>query len=211
MYVLRNAHILRGRFHWASRSWASDLDWFLGGVVFRSLTTSDNARKIVQFGKGFKPVQSKFITALTYLVMARTLTTMNFLEKIHDAMLARGMTQGALERAAKLPAGRISKWKQTKRNEIALGQALAVARVLGIPLDSLADPDAPWPPRPGPSLSYDQQVILTLAEDLGYPVARRLLLTAGREAMLGDFSFGGRRQTHGADTAGSVDGDPPAG
>lgn len=63
---------------------------------------------------------------------------MDMLDKILVAMDERGLDQDELERRAKLPKGRISKWKKGT-GRIAAKQALAIARVLKVSLESLID------------------------------------------------------------------------
>jgi transcriptional regulator with XRE-family HTH domain len=70
---------------------------------------------------------------------------MRSIEKIERALIERGLTQGALERAALLPENKLSKWKAG--GEPSLSQGLRIARILDVPLAWLADDAQGWPPK----------------------------------------------------------------
>lgn len=59
-------------------------------------------------------------------------------EKFETALKARGIKQVELEEMLGLPKNRISKWKNKTEN-FPVGEALRIARALGIDLDYLAD------------------------------------------------------------------------
>jgi transcriptional regulator with XRE-family HTH domain len=95
------------------------------------------------------------------------------LEKILRLLDARpDLDQGGLEVAARLPQGRISKWKAGK-GEPTAAQALRIARVLRVGVEYLVDDDLT---EVVPAISEEDQRILDLAHELGFKRAQRRLL-----------------------------------
>lgn len=92
-----------------------------------------------------------------------SLWSMRFIEKIDEWLNRSGWTQGALERQAALPENRISKWRDV--GEPTISQGLRIAKVLGIPLDYLADDTQDEPP-PSTELSQDEQLALSFYQEM---------------------------------------------
>lgn len=109
---------------------------------------------------------------------------MTFLDRILELAADRGWNQTDIELRARLPRGRISKWINGQ-GEPSLSHALAIAKALGVSIDSLADSSSPWPP--AAPLTREDDLIVQLARDLGYDRARkRLLMTDSDIRIVGD-------------------------
>jgi transcriptional regulator with XRE-family HTH domain len=104
------------------------------------------------------------------MVAMSHLMAMRILEKILESARRKGVGQLALERAADLPKNRISKWKDGV-GEPTAAQALRIARVLGVPVEYLADDAMDEPPAP----DVPQDVLDTIHR-LTVDVARNRLL-----------------------------------
>lgn len=85
--------------------------------------------------------------------------------KIRKLIEERGLTQGAVETAAHLPANRISKWAGGQ-GEPTARQALRLAQILGVPVGYLIDDAIDALPEPPPALSEDEQAVLELFQAL---------------------------------------------
>jgi transcriptional regulator with XRE-family HTH domain len=100
---------------------------------------------------------------------------MEFGKKLPLLIRSRGLKAAEVARLTGIPAPRFTDWKDPDSGRApTLGQALRLARVLGVPLDYLADDDADDPP---PVLSPAEQQAVTLTRALALSVeevARRL-------------------------------------
>ena len=101
-------------------------------------------------------------------------------EKILTLLEQRGWTQGYFESMAGLSANRISKWKNDQ-GEPTLRQGLRMARLLGVPIEYLADDQADAIEQP-PALTADEDAILKLVRALRLDVSQAMcaLANAGR-------------------------------
>lgn len=95
-------------------------------------------------------------------------------EKIEALFLKEGFTQGQFEVVAKLPGGRFSKWKSGK-GEPSATQALRMSRLLRVPLDYLAEKDAPHPD--DPHWQWERKV-WEIVEEVGPERAWKALVSA---------------------------------
>ena len=134
-------------------------------------------------GQNFRPAPG---LELPQMPMAPTVVDMTALDKILRLSETLGLSQAHLERAAHLSTGRISKWL-AGRGRPHLDEGLRIARVLGVSVNDLADPAAPWPPRDQPPLTVDEAVILELVRLVGADDAKACLrdLLTGRRASHG--------------------------
>lgn len=89
---------------------------------------------------------------------------MNTIQKILAESTRRRLKQAALERAAALPQGRLTKWINGQ-GEPTASQIWRIAQVLGVPVDYLLD-DAQVEPQT-PTLTPDEQAVIRLLRALG--------------------------------------------
>jgi transcriptional regulator with XRE-family HTH domain len=90
---------------------------------------------------------------------------MNLAEKLERLRRRAGLSQGELAASVGTYQSRISEWELAKGGPN-LAQALRLARLLGVPLDYLAD-DAQDEPPPASALSEDERYVLRTLRALG--------------------------------------------
>jgi transcriptional regulator with XRE-family HTH domain len=96
---------------------------------------------------------------------------MRTIDKIIKRLEAFGQDQKWLALQVGIREDRISRWKDGK-GEPTGSQLLAIARVLGLPIEYLADPTMERPPEP--PISFDQRQVLDLVGALGLGKAEAL-------------------------------------
>jgi transcriptional regulator with XRE-family HTH domain len=116
---------------------------------------------------------------------------MDAMAKIEKLLRAKGWKQNAFEKAAVLAENRLSKWKDGQ-GEPTLRQASRMARLLGVPLEYLADDELEDPPA-GPGLTDDERAILDLYRALGLDRAEGLRRLATPSAPGGQMAAGPAR------------------
>lgn len=88
------------------------------------------------------------------------------IDRIEKLRIGRGLEQQEVESLAALGKGRYSKWKNGT-GEPTARQALRIARLFGVPVEWLADDDAPEdPPVAVPLLSPDEERIIDVVRSL---------------------------------------------
>jgi transcriptional regulator with XRE-family HTH domain len=112
---------------------------------------------------------------------------MDAMAKIEKLLGAKRWKQNAFEKAAVLAENRISKWKDGQ-GEPTLRQAYRMARLLGVPLDYLADDALQEPSSSG--LTDDERAILDLFRALGLDRAEGLRRLATPAAPGGQMASG---------------------
>jgi transcriptional regulator with XRE-family HTH domain len=104
-------------------------------------------------------------------------------QRIEKVLSKRHLSQAELEQLAGLAKGRVSKWA-SGQGEPTARQALRIARVLGVPVEWLADDTAPGePPEPAPAppppLSEDERYVLEVFRALEITRADAIRRLAG--------------------------------
>lgn len=108
----------------------------------------------------------------------RILWSMTVLEKILAVAESKGIGQNELERLAKLPANRISKYLGGQ-GDLSLDYAVRMASVLGVSLDTLAL--GVIAPPPGPPLTEDEQFLLRFFRASGLSGDEAVAILSGRK------------------------------
>jgi transcriptional regulator with XRE-family HTH domain len=114
---------------------------------------------------------------------------MVIVEKIRRLAKRKGWSQGEFAALAGMRSNRISKWANDE-GEPTLKQGLAMARLLGVPLEYLADDEAP---DPGTPEALRELEVWRIVKAIGPEAAWLRLVGAGGKAAVEDGSTAQRR------------------